>query len=123
MQYILAAQRLRFAEIFRVRFTPVVSDLFARFFERDGFGADKFVQMILESVFQVRIPRLRDVTFRPEIARIIRAAKFAGNQMIDFKIGMPRRVDLVFFEHLQLHRFGHVPFIEAPLGFTNLCGA
>jgi len=41
--------------------------------------------------------------------------------MIDFKIGMPRRIDLVFFE--QLHRFGHVPFIETPLGFTNLCGA
>src|SRR6266404_6029348 len=39
----------RQAEIFGVRFTPIVSDLFARFFERDGFCADKFVQMIFES--------------------------------------------------------------------------
>jgi hypothetical protein len=62
------------AEVFAISDCPIIKNFSARFWQRNLVTTDKFVKIVFESIFAMRVSRLCDVAFRPKIIDDICAA-------------------------------------------------
>lgn len=91
------------AHVFLVRRNPISRDLVLSRREVDLIVPYHRVQLVFEPVLHMCVPRLRQIRLRPKILDRVGAAKFQGNQVINFELAGGSRRDAVLGVHLLFH--------------------